>query len=240
MLSYVIASMRPEAVKVAIDSIERLPLHDHEVVVVTPFPEPDVGRVRYIKDEKFGGSTYAVNKGVSLSRGDWILIGTDDHVVNYDVYRFLDLIRQPHIQELEYQVINMGAPWTDCLSRNLNGYGIDIGPAYSSVVNERWPVITFPAVSKKTIVTKLDGHIFHPALVHHFVDHWMGIYVSRRQPNYNFNQFGNNTAWTLHFAGDNCDRSRDDIDSVMFCNLAANFLRTPTVYGYTTPLEKMI
>lgn len=237
MLSYVIASMRPDAVKVSLESIAKLPQHEHEVVIVTPHVEPSYGNVRFIIDDKFGGSTYAVNKGVQESVGDWILIGTDDHVVNYDVYRFLDLIQQPHIKELEYQVINMGSPWTDCLARNAHGYGIDMGNVFPSVLNERWPVATFPAASKKTIVEKLNGHIFHPDLVHHFVDHFLGLYISRKQPNYDMNQFGPHTAWTAHVPGDHCDRSRDDIDSVMFCKLAAQFIQNPNAYNYTDSLE---
>ncbi len=237
-LSYVIASMRPEAVAVCIESIERLPTHDHEVVIVTPHVQPDFGNVRFLLDDKFGGSTYAMNKGAQESVGDWILIGTDDHVINYDVYRFLDLIRHPQIEALDYQIINMGAPWTDCLIRNAQGYRIDMGNVPPAVLQERWPVATFPAASRKTIETKLNGHIFHPDLVHHFVDHFLGLYVSRKQPNVGLAQFSGNTAWTAHVPGDHCDRSRDNLDSVMFCKLAAQFIQNPSAYNYTDPLRQ--
>lgn len=238
MLSYVIASMRPEAVKVSLESIARLPEHEHETVIVTPYAESDYENVRFIHDDKFGGSTYAVNKGVQESRGEWVLIGTDDHVINYDVHRFLNLIKHPYIEALEYQVINMGSPWSDCLARNANGYGINMDGVSPDTMNARWPVVTFPAASKKTIVEKLNGHIFHPDLVHHFVDHFLGLYISRKQPIYDINQFGPHSIWSSHLAGDNCDRSRDDIDSKMFCKLAAQFIQNPDKYSYTDSLTQ--
>jgi hypothetical protein len=236
MISYLIASFRPEALEATLKSIKALPPHAHEIVVCTPTPKQYEGHqyTTFIMDDKLCGSTYAFNKGVKHCNGDWIVIGIDDHVINYDVYSFLDLIHRPDISNLEYQVINLGSPWTDCLSRNVSGYRITLD-ASEEVLNARWPVITFPAVSKKTIHTKFDGHIFHPDLLHHFVDHWMGLFVSRRQPNYDFNQAGQHAVWNAHLPGDNCDRSRDDVDSVMFCKLAARYIQNPN-HGYIESL----
>lgn len=236
MISYLIASCRPDAVKVSIQSIRNLPPHDHEVVIVTPFPEPNYENVRFIQDKNRDGSTSAFNTGALLSYGDWVIIGIDDHVINYDVNQFLQVTNNPQMKTFEYQVINLGSPWTDCLDRNIKGYKIDIGNVSTDVLQYRWPVITFPAVSKNTILTKFNGYIFNPNIKHHFVDHWIGLYVNQRQPNYNFNLCGNHPAWTQHWPGDNCDRSRDDTDSVIFCKLAARFIQNPNAYGYETPL----
>ena len=236
MISYLIASFRPNAVEGTLKSIAALPKHAHEVVVVTLHPKPDYGDVRFILDDKLCGSTYAFNKGTTFCNGEWVVIGIDDHVINYDVYKFLDVIHRPDIESLEYQVINLGSPWTDCIDRNARGYGITLDGVTSQTMGHRWPVITFPAVSKKTIVEKFDNHIFHPEVLHHFVDHWIGLFVSMKQPGYDFNQNGPHAAWTQHWPGDNCDRTRDDIDSVRFCKLAARFIANPEAYGYTTPL----
>jgi len=235
MISYLIASVRPDAVKETLKSIHRLPKHDHEIVVCTPYPDADYDNVRFVLDDKRGGSTYAFNKGAKVCNGDWILVGIDDHVINIDINAVLSVFQHPDILSREYQVINLGSPWTDCLSRNVAGYGIDIGPVSPNVLNARWPVVTFPAVSKKTIAEKFDGHIFNPHLLHHFVDHWIGLYVSRKQPD-KVIPCANTVAWTAHVPGDHCDRSRDDIDSVTYCKLAARFLQNPDAYGYTTPL----
>lgn len=222
--------------KVTIKSIQSLPPHPHEIVIVTPYPDKDYDNVRFLPDLKRDGSTSAFNYGAMRCYGDWIVIGIDDHVINYDVDTFHKVIYHPEVQALDYQVINLGSPWTDCLDRNIKGYGIDIGPVPPPVMGFRWPVITFPAVSKKTIITKFDGHIFNPNIMHHFVDHWIGLYVHMRQPDHRFNLCGNHPAWTQHWPGDNCDRSRDDTDSVIFCKLAARFIQNPNAYGYTTPL----
>lgn len=236
MISYVVASIRPEAIRVCIESIRQLPPHDEEILVVTPYPETDFENVRYILDDQFGGSTYAVNKGVQNARGDWVAVGTDDHVIGYDVNAFLARIGTPEVQNAEYQVINLGAPWGDNLRRNVNGYGIDLGPdATPEILDAGWPVLTFPAVSKKTINEKLDGCIFHPDLVHHFVDHYLGLFVSRRQANFNFNFFPRGSAWNPHIHGA-CDQSRDHLDSVMFCKLAAKYIKDPLSGKYTDHL----
>lgn len=240
MISYLIASFRPEPVKATLKSIENLAPHDHEVVVVTPAPEPDYNNVRFIMDDKLCGSTYAFNKGVKHCKGDWIVVGIDDHVINYNPKEFEKVIYGPGIAALEYQVINLGSPWKDCIARNAKGHGvIDMGGTPPEVMGHPWPVITFPAVSMKTIKEKFNGHLFHPDLMHHFVDHWIGLYVSLKmatnQPYYDFNLFGNHAAWTAHLPGDNCDRTRDDIDSKTFCHLAARFIQNPT-HGYTESL----
>jgi hypothetical protein len=236
MISYVIASYRPDAVEGTLKSIAALPPHPHEVVVCTPHPKADYGKVRFILDDKLIGSTYAFNKGVKEARGNWIVVGIDDHAINYNVYEFMKLIYGQGMNEMEYQVVNLGSPWTDCISRNAAGYGINMGNTSPEVLGSRWSVVTFPAVSVKTIKEKFDGHLFHPDLLHHFVDHWMGLYVSRKQLHYDFNQFGPHAAWNQHWPGDNCDRTRDDTDSRIFCNLAARFIQNPDAYGYTTPL----
>lgn len=236
MISYLIASYRRDPVKETIKSIQKLPSHDYEIVVSTPYPENDYDNVRYILDDKKNGSTYAFNKGTTHCNGDWIVVGIDDHIINYDVYSFLGTIKKPEIEGSEYQVINLGSPWTDCIARNASGYEIDMSGVSPDIMSFRWPVITFPAVSKKTIETKLDGYLFHPDLLHHFVDHWIGLYVSVKQQSYNFNQCGNQAAWLQHLPGDNCDRSQDDKDSVTFCKLAARFIQNPTNYNYTTSL----
>lgn len=235
MISYLIASYRPDGVKGTVASIEALPPHDYEIVIVTPYPESNHDNVRYILDERVGGSTYAFNQGAPLCRGDWIVVGIDDHVIRYNPYQFLELIDSEYIKGLEYQVINLGSPWRDCLDRNLRGYGIELDiPIH--VRHDGWPVITFPSVSKKTIVEKFEGYLFNPYMEHHFVDHWMGLYVSKRQPNYDFQLMGHHSAWTQHLAGDNCDRTRDATDSIIFCKSAARFIQDPDKYGYATPL----
>ncbi len=237
MISYLIASYRPDAVKGTIKSIEALPPHDHEIVIVTPYPEENYDNVRFIIDERRCGSTYAFNKGSAYCKGDWVIVGIDDHTISYDVNQFLKVVEGEYVQSFQYQVLNLGSPWTDCLARNIAGHGVKLGPDIPpEILNYRWPVITFPAISKKTIVTQFDGQIFNPNIRHHFVDHWIGLYVSVRQPGYNFNLCGNGSAWNQHWPGENCDRSHDDHDADIFCKLAARFIANPNAYGYTTPL----
>lgn len=235
MISYLIASYRPDALKGTLESIAALPSHNHEVVVCTPYPEPNRGNVRFVLDDRKCGSTYAFNKGASYCLGEWIVVGIDDHKVQYDVNDFIEKTSGEYMRSLEYQVINLGSPWTDCLDRNVRGHGVKINLS-PEVAGFRWPVITFPAVSKKTIQTKFDGQIFNPNIQHHFVDHWIGLYVAVKQPGYNFNICGNHPAWTQHWPGENCDRTHDDSDSDIFCRLAARFIANPNAYGYTTPL----
>jgi hypothetical protein len=239
MISYLIASIKNDALETTIKSIEALPRHVHEIVVVTPTPPEKLyergSPVRYILDDKHDGSTYAFNKGAKQCLGEWIVVGIDDHVVNYDVEQFIQMTMIPPIRALDYQVINLGAAWTDCLDRNVRSHGIDDGSYPPEVRGVRWPVVTFPAVSKRTIRDKFDGHLFHPDLLHHFVDHWIGLFVSSRQPGYDLNQLGAGPYWTQHVAGEHTVRKYDDHDSRMFCKLASAFIKDPA-RGYTQPL----
>ena len=237
MLSYLIPTDKePEILVPTFASIGALAPHDYEIVICAPYDRPawmTDPKVKFIVDDKHAGSTYAMNLGASHCSGEWILVGTDEHVAVFDVNRFLDTIHSEPMQSLEYQVMNLGSPWNATLHHQIATYGpVDTTNIPPDVQGSVYPCITFPAVSRKTIVTKFNGYLFNPNLIHHFVDHWLGFYVSRKSPGYNFNLAGDSYAWRP-FRSTWPQTKWDNHDANIFCNLAARLVQNQPV-DYTS------
>jgi hypothetical protein len=246
MISYCLATNKePEILLPTLESISQLDSHEHEIVVCAPYPKPDWikgSNITFVLDEINDGSTHAMNLSVKHSRGDWVVIGTDEHKINYNVNGFLKVIHSPEMERLEYQVVNMGSMWSDTINKQIVSFPpIDCRNIPTSIQNHSYPVVCLPSVSRKTIETKFDGLFFNPHLIHHFVDHWMGFYVSRKQPNYNFD-LGRDlyippcqSAW-MPFKSTWPSKKWDNHDANKFCNLAAIVIQNQKELSYTSDI----
>jgi hypothetical protein len=246
MISYVIASNKePEILKPTFESISGLAQHHYEIVICAPYAKPEWvtdPRIKYVFDEINDGSTYGMNMAARHARGEWLLVGTDEHLVSYNVNNFLDVINSPQIQNQEFQVINMGGLWVDNLRKQIVSFPpVDCTNIPPDVQGYQYPVVFFPAVSRKTIDTKFDGELFNPHLIHHYVDHWMGFYVSFHEPNHDFGfrrhtyLSHTNTAWNS-FRSTWPSQKWDNHDANKFCNLAAIMIQKQNKVGYTSNL----
>jgi hypothetical protein len=229
MLSYLIATNKSfDILQPTLESIQRLPEHAHEIVVCAPehlIPPLHIPNVKFIVDDRNDGSTYAFNLGASHCAGDWIVVGTDEHTVRFDVLQFLNVIESPEMEKQDFQVINLGSPWTDTVIKQILSFPpIDSTDIPAHIQSHGYPVITFPAVSRKTINTQFNGMLFNPNLLHHFVDHWIGCYVSAKQPNGNFHPMGGVNAWGP-FRSTMPNPKWDNHDANVFCHLASKLLK---------------
>jgi len=236
MISYLIATNKdPEILKGTFESIEALSPHDYEIVICTPHLRPSWmtdPKIKVIIDEINDGSTYAMNLGSTHCSGEWIVIGTDEHKIVYNVNHFLEVVNSPQVQSLDYQVFNMGNLWIDNLNKQIVSYPpIDISNIPDNIRGYQYPVIMFPAISRKTVNTKFGGYVFNPHLIHHFVDHWLGIYVSINSPSHNFSLTGNNPVWN-QFISTTPNPKWDNHDANIFCSLASKIIQNKQSVNY--------
>jgi hypothetical protein len=229
MISYLIASNKPfDILRPTLESIHQLTPHKFEIVVCAPEQMRSEWKDfsgKLVVDEKNDGSTHAFNLGASHCSGEWIVVGTDEHLLTYDVSCFLSIINSSEMKTQDYQIINLGSPWNDTLHKQIISFPpINTTNIPENIQHRGYPVITFPAVSRKTIETQFNGMLFNPYLLHHFVDHWIGCFVSAKQPNVNLHAMGNAYAWRP-FRSTIPSSKWDNHDANVFCNLAAKLLQ---------------
>ena len=240
MLSYLLATNRPiEWAKKTVDSIQSLKPHDYEIVICSP--NEDIQkltneRVKYVFDDVNFSSNYAFNKCFDNCSGDWVTLVTDDHTTHLDVDRLFSVMYSEEMQKQKYQILNLGDWWGISLGHTFNqdpGWYNEIGvniiapEVYARLHNYYYPVITFPCISSKTIREQFKGVVFHPKIIHHYVDHWMGIYTTLKDPNIPFTLYGKSSIWDIHTHQNNCITKHDPVDRRVFLEIATRALTTP-------------
>jgi hypothetical protein len=241
MISYLISTIRNfDVTEKCINSIESLSEHDHEIIICAPqrildtYPSPKKPYIKYVVDNKENGSTYGFNLGSKHCKGDWILVGVDDNIISIDIKKLIEILNSPNIKNAKYQVYNLGGKWYDTIYRNHSNFGIQdaywdlkwIRNCDTSTLNFKYPVVSFPLVSKKTIEEKFNGYLFNEHLVHHYVDHWLGIFVYINDPTHNFNIYSDDSCWAQHWNGyNNCIHTYDYKDGELYVKLLTHILQ---------------
>ena len=195
MVSFIFATNRPwdQFGSKIVESIRSVEKAQHEIVVCATYRMPDYENVRFVLDEKNDGSTSAVNAAAEKSVGDWVLLTCDDHYLNPSFSS--KLLRS----DKEMKVINLGIKWSDCVCVG--------GQVYT------YPVIPFPAIHRDTL--KKLGGFFNPAMRHHFVGHWLGLWLLANGHQCDFNALGEFPMWhCTPNAYSEC--GRDDLDRSEF------------------------
>ena len=178
-----------------IQSILSLPEHDYEIVICCPkdkiIPPQYIYRhlnFKWVVDDVCTGSAHAFNQAYFNSYGNYIATIIDDIILPNNFLDILDFMKSDFMQKKKYKISNI--MW-DC-GPGLYNYGHDDVPdgVNKWPINEHHPVdvnkcpysvIPLPFFERSTIENKLDGHLFHPAFKNHFIDHWLGFYVSKNE-----------------------------------------------------------
>lgn len=101
VISVLIASLRPELLKKCLASIHGASQGvDYEVVVVCPFDIPPHDRVVHVKEEKVEGNYNAVAKGYPVTRGEYVVVLSDDVLVVGGSLREMVAFMRPRDEEL--------------------------------------------------------------------------------------------------------------------------------------------
>ena len=116
-------------------------------------------RATYLKTE-YNTSVENYNNACKHSTHDWVCVLTDDLHLTKDPREFIDNCEDTHV---------------------FNLHPINTTHTLGSIAG---PAIYIPMLHKKIINEQLDGNIFSAAFKHHFVDLWLGIYLTLKIPNF--------------------------------------------------------
>lgn len=243
-ISYLLATNRSlNLSSETIQSILTLPEHDFELVICAPesvlnsanISHPNI---KFSEDDKCTGSAYGFNKAYWDSTGEYLSTISDDVVFPSNFLDILDFIETDFFKNKKFKISN--TMW-------------DGGPGYSpsghpdledSLPGNTWPidkyhpvdikhcpysVIPGPFLSRDTVENQLDNHIFHPDFAHHYIDHWLGFFVSK-------NETFEPTKWrcpSLRYrmaSNPAMSSSQDNYDLSVLKRLTDNFIKGQTSY----------
>jgi glycosyltransferase involved in cell wall biosynthesis len=243
MISYLIATKRgPDEILDCLSSIHSLPEHDYEVIVCSPQTDNVISlhgnhNILYVGDYEISGSVHAFHKAYSFARGDYICLLIEDIALPPDFLNILDWMNSDFMKKKTFKVVNLG--WDG--GPGLYTYGHDDlvdgtsfwRPETISIRDDIKPysVVPLPFFERKTIDEKLGGFIFNPAFRHHYVDHWLGLFLSK-------NETFEPHKWRCPVIGKYknlrhlayIDNSHDAHDFMTLKNLAQNFEAGKTSY----------
>lgn len=145
---------------------------DYEVVLYSE-ESIDMPKVRCIKEEIKEGSTAAFNKMYQKTLSDYIVVSTDDH--QFDPNIFSIFLKMEH--DYKKQRFNLLS-----IPTYYNGYSPpcyldeDSGfPPNHGVPHCVMP--RFPVIHSKTIDEQFSGLIYNLNYKHHYADSWMGYWM---------------------------------------------------------------
>ena len=192
MISYLIATKHDISLSYdTIDSILSLPNHDNEIIICCPdHVMRDDTRFKWVLDDKCTGSPYAFNKAYQHSHGDYVSIIIDDVLLPSNFLDILDFMKSDFMSHKKFKVSNIlwdGGPGLPTFGHDDVPDGDEKGNwpigNWTSVAIEKGPysVIPLPFFEKKTVENLLSGYVFHPSFRNHFIDHWLGFYLSNNE-----------------------------------------------------------
>lgn len=180
-ISFIMASNRPyiEFAKNFVDSIYNIKTkYNFEIVICHPEKIEDE-RIKWIKDDKCIGSSYAFDLALKSSIGKYISVCVDDAVVIGNIFDSIDFLESELFSNRRFKITTLAGGMTDELTKP------EPHPTYPTYLHKtnnytNFPdcnVMCFPIVLKETIEKELGGFLFHPRIkICH--DWWLGAFLA--------------------------------------------------------------
>jgi hypothetical protein len=177
----------------------------YEIIVVGPkeIKEPNVLFVK--ENENSCGCVDAYNQGYNASKGEFIILCSDDHFFDLNAPNITDVLNSEFFEKRKYKII--------CLPTNLHG------PCkLPEYCNSDCLIARYPVFKRDTIEKYMNGYIYHPDFKHHYPDNWLGYWMCEQgEPVVEYDKFDMITF------NNSCDRNNDDYDEYVFKNLIENY-----------------
>lgn len=175
MLSILIPSVR-ETIYRCVDHILRVSTSintDFEIVICSKqklnFSTP---KVRVVAEDIDNiGSIKPINKCFSESQGEYFLVTCDDIIMHGNAMAIPEFVESQAFDGRKYKICSIG------YSSYHNHY-VPYEPVGQTDENMRIPILSFPAGSRNTVDTLLDGVIFNESYKHIAADNWLSWYLN--------------------------------------------------------------
>lgn len=187
-ITYILPAHKPiHCIQNTLNSIEALPPHDYETIVVgtIPFDTNPFKNTKFILDENEMGSTGPINKGYKSSNGDIVAIVVDDHRVPLNFLEVFDYFNSEPVKSKKIQLGNiagwLGGPGKNVFMKDIQRV-TNICPmeaVYPSdfLKAKPYPIIAFPIIARESVEKYLGGVVFNEMFHHRWADNWLGFYA---------------------------------------------------------------
>jgi hypothetical protein len=172
-ISILISTIRPELVKDvvrAINSVETS--YSYEILIYTP-EKINLPNVKCLVKDPVETSVVAYNLLYDQSTGDCIICLVDDHIPVGNWPGVYDDLKSDMFEGRKTKVVHLS--WDDNYATSRL---VDLSPLKEGCDPEA-KVPHFHAFLRSTIDSHLDGVIHNEEFKHHYVDIWLGFYLSK-------------------------------------------------------------
>jgi hypothetical protein len=193
--------------KKVVDNINSLNFGEktYEIVVVSPTEISGENVVFHKENGNKMGCVNAYNEGYNISKGNYIILCSDDHFFDKDVPSIVEIIESEMFKDKKYKII--------CLPTNFHG-----SCQLPEYCNNDGIIARYPVFKRDTVEEYLDGFIYHPKFKHHYPDNWLGYWMSEQgEPTIEYNNFNMITF------NNSCDKIHDEYDENVFKELINNY-----------------
>lgn len=185
-ISFIISSKRnyENYAKKVVDCIYKMDaIYSFEIIVCHPEEIQDE-RIKWVKDDKMIGSSYAWDLAYKNSCGDFIFTCVDDCSIIGNLFGAVDFLNSSAFKDRKFKITTLAA------MHHLGGYTNNLTkfertpkhPKFLLLTNNYinlpdFNVMCFPIASRETIDKELGGCVFHPR-VKVGQDWWLGAFLS--------------------------------------------------------------
>lgn len=185
-ISFIISSKRnyENYAKKVVDCIYKMDaVYSFEIIVCHPEEIRDE-RIKWVKDDKIIGSSYAWDLAYKNSCGDFIFTCVDDCSIIGNLFGAVDFLDSSAFKDRKFKITTLAA------MHHLGGYTNDLTkfettPKHSKfllstnnyIIAPDINVMCFPIASRETIDKELGGCVFHPR-VRVGQDWWLGAFLA--------------------------------------------------------------
>tara|TARA_A100001201_G_scaffold22296_2_gene25088 strand:- start:548 stop:1237 length:690 start_codon:yes stop_codon:yes gene_type:complete len=117
------------------------------------------------------GSNKPINQCFSESQGEYFLVTCDDLLMNPNAMGIPEFIESEVFSERKYKICSIGY-------NSFHNHYVPYQPVGETDENMLIPILSFPAGSRNTVETLLDGVVFNELYKHVAGDNWLSWYVN--------------------------------------------------------------
>lgn len=213
-ISFLLPTARPHKLYAihVINSIINMNWKDltYEIVYISK-EDPLDPRIVFVKEpSEVKGCVEAYNIGFDNSVGDYIILCSDDHVFDPNTPKIISIL-ETYTRDRKYKII--------CLPTN--NHGPCALPEYTE---SNAHIARYPVFKRSTIISYLNGKVYHPSFIHHYPDNWLGYWLDAEgEPVIEHDDLYIRTFYNA------CIKEHDTKDEDTFKKLLENYKK-----GYTT------
>lgn len=192
-LSFIVITNNPDYKNYAKNVVESIhnvctpSEYTYEILVCSPHEIQD-SSVIYVEDEKGadGSSVRAYNQAYKESKGRYIFILNDDHMIGKSALNAIEFLKSERFKERKYKVTSIGAgagcnKWVSTcvpslaflppfpLSEELSH------PRFATT--DRYLIMGYPVFDRETVEKHFGGYLLNPKFKHHYADNWLPFWL---------------------------------------------------------------